>query len=62
MAEAKGVGDELLLADCDLDACRQGKEKMFNFAAHRRPNWYGPITGQVGAEPPPGQSGAGAKA
>jgi predicted amidohydrolase len=62
VAEAKGVGDELLLADCDLDACRQGKEKMFNFAAHRRPNWYGPITGQVGAEPPPEQSGAGAKA
>lgn len=54
VAEAKTLEDELLLAECDLDACRQGKEKMFNFAAHRRPQWYGPITGQVGATPPGG--------
>jgi hypothetical protein len=40
------------VADCDLDACRQGKEKMFNFAAHRRPHWYGPITAQTGAIAP----------
>jgi predicted amidohydrolase len=53
VAEAKTLADELILADCDLDACRQGKEKMFNFAAHRRPQWYGPITSQTGAEPPP---------
>lgn len=52
VAQAKGLGDELILADIDFDACRQGKEKMFNFAAHRRPQWYGPITGQVGATPP----------
>jgi hypothetical protein len=52
VAQAKTLGDELLLADCDLDACRQGKEKMFNFAAHRRPQWYGPITGQAGAVVP----------
>jgi hypothetical protein len=37
----------------DFDACRQGKEKMFNFAQHRRPQWYGPITGQVEAVVPP---------
>jgi hypothetical protein len=42
----------VIVADCDLDACRQGKEKMFNFAAHRRPRWYGPITEQTGAIPP----------
>jgi len=53
VAEAKTLGDEVIVADCDLDACRQGKEKMFNFAAHRRPQWYGRITGQIGAEPPP---------
>lgn len=53
VAEAKTLGDEVIVADCDLDACRQGKEKMFNFAAHRRPNWYGPITEQTGATPPP---------
>ncbi len=52
VAEAKTLGDEIIIADCDLDACRQGKEKMFNFAQHRRPQWYGPITGQTGAEPP----------
>ena len=52
VAEARTLGDELLVADCDLDACRQGKEKMFNFAAHRRPQWYRAITEQVGAEGP----------
>jgi predicted amidohydrolase len=51
-AEATTLGDEVLVAECDLDACRQGKEKMFNFAAHRRPQWYGAITSQTGAIPP----------
>src|SRR4028119_1830778 len=53
-ARAGTLGDELILADADLGACRQGKEKMFNFAAHRRPQWYGPIVNQVGATAPPG--------
>jgi N-carbamoyl-D-amino-acid hydrolase len=48
VAETASLGDEVVVADCDLDACQQGKEKMFNFAAHRRPQWYGPITGQTG--------------
>ncbi len=52
VAEAATLADEVIVADCDLDACAQGKEKMFNFAQHRRPHWYGPITGQVGAEAP----------
>ena len=52
VAEAQTLGDELVVVDCDLDLCRQGKDKMFNFAAHRRPQWYGPITGQVGVEEP----------
>jgi hypothetical protein len=30
---------------------------MFDFAAHRRPQWYGPITGQAGATPPPPSRG-----
>lgn len=50
VAEAATLGDELVMHDCDLDLCRQGKDKMFNFAAHRRPEWYGPITNQVGVE------------
>jgi predicted amidohydrolase len=53
VAEATSLGDEVIVADCDLDACRQGKDKMFNFAAHRRPQWYGPITDQVGVITPP---------
>ena len=53
VAEASGLGDEVVLAECDLDTCRQGKEKMFNFAAHRRPECYGAIATQTGAVPPP---------
>jgi predicted amidohydrolase len=53
VAQAKTLGDEVILAEADLDACRQGKEKMFDFAAHRRPQWYRPIVERVGAVPPP---------
>ena len=52
VAQARTLGDEVLVADCDLDLTRQGKEKMFNFAAHRRPEHYRRIVEQVGAEPP----------
>ena len=52
VAEASTLADEVVLAECDLDACRQGKEKMFDFAAHRRPGAYAAITGQTGAMPP----------
>jgi hypothetical protein len=52
VAEAKTLADEVILAEIDLDACRQGKEKMFNFAAHRRPQWYGRIVEQTGAVAP----------
>ena len=52
VAQTKTLADEVIVAECDLDACRQGKDKMFDFAAHRRPRWYGAITGQAGATPP----------
>jgi len=52
VAEARTTGDEVLVAECDLDLCRQGKEKMFDFAAHRRPQSYGRITAQTGVELP----------
>ncbi len=52
VAQAKTLGDEILAADCDLDLCRQGKEKMFDFASHRRPEHYRRIVDQVGATPP----------
>ncbi len=52
VAEAKTLADEVILAEVDFDACRQGKEKMFNFAQHRRPQHYRRIVDQVGATPP----------
>lgn len=52
VARAETLGDEVIAAEVDFDACRQGKEKMFNFAAHRRPQWYGRIVEQVGAVVP----------
>lgn len=53
VAEAKTEDDELVVADCDLDATVFGKASMFNFAAHRRPEHYGRITSQTGVVLPP---------
>ena len=52
VAEAMTEGDELVVADCDLDATRFGKETVFDFARHRRIEHYGRITAQTGATPP----------
>jgi predicted amidohydrolase len=53
VAEAKTEDDELIVADCDLDATRFGKETIFNFAQHRRIEHYSRITSQTGVTPPP---------
>ena len=54
IALARGVGDELIVADCDLGLCRYGKETVFAFAKHRRIEHYGLIARQTGVvEPPP---------
>jgi predicted amidohydrolase len=53
VAEAKTLDDELVVADCDLDATRFGKETVFAFARHRRVEHYGRITSQTGVLPPP---------
>jgi predicted amidohydrolase len=53
VAESRTEGDELLIHDCDLDRTRFGKETIFDFARHRRPEHYGRITAQVGVEVPP---------
>ena len=37
------LGDELIVADCDLDYCQSLKQNMFNFAQHRQPQHYGLI-------------------
>ncbi|MEH2566095.1 N-carbamoyl-D-amino-acid hydrolase [Bradyrhizobium sp. AZCC 2289] len=52
VAEALTLKDEIIVADCDLSLCRHGKDKMFNFSAHRRPQWYGLITEQSGTLSP----------
>jgi hypothetical protein len=52
VAQATTLADEVIVADIDLDLCRQGKEKMFNFAAHRRPEQYRVITERAGAVEP----------
>jgi predicted amidohydrolase len=44
VAMASTLGDELIVADCDLDRGRELRENVFNFALHREPQHYGPIT------------------
>ena len=57
VAEAAGLGNEVIVADCDLDLCQQGKRKMFDFAAHRRPDQYGLITQRAGVVEPEASPG-----
>ena len=52
VTEAQTLADEIIVADLDLDLCRQGKDKMFNFAAHRRPEQYTVITERAGVIEP----------
>ena len=52
VAETKTEEDEVIVHACDLDATRFGKETIFDFARHRRPEHYGRITSQTGATPP----------
>jgi predicted amidohydrolase len=52
VAEASTLGDEVLVADCDMDLCRQGKGKMFDFGAHRQPAHYTAITARAGVIEP----------
>ena len=43
VAMASTLGDEVVVARCDLDLCRIYRETFFNFAVHREPGHYGPI-------------------
>jgi predicted amidohydrolase len=52
VARACTDGDELIVAECDLDLGKRLKETVFNFTAHRRIEHYGLITRQTGAVPP----------
>lgn len=53
LAEAKEKGDEIVFCEIDLEDCRQGKEKTFDFDRHRRIDQYGLITSQTGVIEPP---------
>ncbi|KAI5204518.1 carbon-nitrogen hydrolase [Aureobasidium subglaciale] len=52
LAEAKTKGDELVVAEIDLEECRQGREKTFDFGRHRRTEAYGRIVDQTGVVEP----------
>ncbi len=52
VAQAATLGDELIVARCDLDLTKSYKETVFNFALHRQPQAYGLITERKGAVPP----------
>jgi len=52
VAETKTEADELIIHDCDLDATRFGKETIFDFKRHRRPEHYATICNQTGVKVP----------
>jgi len=44
VAECKTLADEVVLAECDLDRCKEIQENIFNFDLHRQPEDYSLIT------------------
>ena len=52
VAESAGEGDELIVADCDLDVGTDLKCHVFDFARHRRTEHYGLITERTASLPP----------
>jgi predicted amidohydrolase len=57
VARSETLGDELILADCDLDDCNFIKQTVFDFARHRRIEHYGLITQQTGVARPDRDAG-----
>ncbi|KAL2378925.1 hypothetical protein RJZ90_005645 [Blastomyces dermatitidis] len=53
IAEAKGTGDEVVVAEIDLAMCRYGKKASFDFDRHRRIEAYGILSSQTGVVEPP---------
>jgi predicted amidohydrolase len=51
VARAISTADELVVARCDLDLTGPIKRNIFNFARHRRPEYYGLIVERAGARP-----------
>ena len=52
VARSSTLGDELVVYRCDLDLVKPYKERLFNFAQHRRIEHYQAIAKQTAAEPP----------
>jgi predicted amidohydrolase len=50
VAMVTGVGDEVVVADCDLAAGDYNRRTIFNFEANRQIQHYGIITSQTGIE------------
>jgi predicted amidohydrolase len=48
LAAAETQGDELIVADCDLDWCKQYTGTLFDFDRYRRPEVYTHLTTQRG--------------
>jgi predicted amidohydrolase len=48
LAAAETQGDELIVADCDLDWCKQYTGTLFDFDRYRRPEVYTRLTTQRG--------------
>ena len=44
VAQAATLGDEVVLAEIDLDRCAEIRRNIFNFALHRQPADYGLLT------------------
>jgi len=53
VAMCSTLGDELVVARCDLELTKSYKSTVFDFAVHRQPQAYGLITERKGAVPPP---------
>ena len=53
VAQALTEGDEVIVAECDMDRGKYIRETIFNFDAHRRIEHYGLITERTGAVSPP---------
>jgi len=56
VAQAYTTGDELVVAQCDLDWCARYKGTLFDFARYRRPDVYQRIANQKGVIEPPNPS------
>ncbi|KAL5334017.1 carbon-nitrogen hydrolase [Aspergillus crustosus] len=53
IAESTTVEDEVIVADCDLDLCKPGRKRTFDFGRHRRIEHYQLLASQTGVVEPP---------